>query len=118
MLPRYLDLIKLWTLADYLQVPKLQNTAMDYMWQKKERPEGYPTIKAYHLAYEILPPDSPVQRFLVLLAAGYLETGRFAELPSAMVLDLAIFLNDKYPDRIRIRDQSRTQLEKFKVKED
>jgi hypothetical protein len=90
------QLIKLWSLADYLQVPKLQNAVVEHMWLRLEELDVHPSIAACKYVYENWAAESLIRRFMVFLCAGHVHHTYIRDLPPEMVLDRALFLNVKY----------------------
>jgi hypothetical protein len=63
--PLLMELIQLWLLADYLEVPRLQNCAIDLLNQKMTRRNCFVPASTIKFTYEKTPTGSPLQKFFV-----------------------------------------------------
>jgi hypothetical protein len=112
------QLIKLWSLADYLQVPKLQNAVVEHMWLRLEELGVHPSIATCKYVYENWAAESLIRRFMVFLCAGHVHDNYIRDLPPEMVLDLALFLNVKYGETAELWDESESEVKIYLVNAD
>jgi len=92
--PSWNALVHLWILADYLQIPMLQNSAMDEVLRKQERLEKLPS-ETFLIIYENTGPGSFLRKVMVDLIVwrGLEDSTYFAkkhnEFPKDMLIEMA-----------------------------
>lgn len=83
--------VRVWCLADYLQVPGLQNLAMDAVIQWERHCYIVPT-GILHLVYSLSPPNAPLRQYFVDAITREMPDEGFhkhaKEFPHDMLLDM------------------------------
>lgn len=103
-MPSTTHLIELWLLAEYLQVPKLQNYVLKVI-KEREKPLDLQN-ESFHILYERTESGSILRKFFVDLLCWSSMSGQTVlkmqhAIPSEMILDMLVLERDRRVNNIK-----------------
>ena len=99
-----LSLVELWTLADKLLAPRLQNQIIQKMYRIMQQDEGCLPIPVLEYVYEHTPSDCALRRFILHHCACYMKPEAYIEAPEKFPKEMLLELAVVYATKLNVED--------------